>query len=111
MKINEFAEPVDSDSLPFDVVDDLAIYMRNDPIFYRKEFFPLILKIKKLYDTNKAIDSAQMFSPMINKAMHSYCRKFNIPKHPEELLGDEERDTLIQKLHSEELTNIRNGEY
>ena len=27
------------DEIPFDVVDDLAIFMRNDPMFYRDRHF------------------------------------------------------------------------
>ena len=45
MRIDEFAQPMD-DKLPFDVVDDVAIFMRNDPMFYRKSLFPAIINYK-----------------------------------------------------------------
>jgi len=110
MKIDEFAAPVD-DSLPFDVVDDLAVYMRNDPMFYRKQLFPAILRIKGMYDNEIKINPNEIFGSIIDKALGSYCRKFNIMKRPDELLGDDERTALVHKLHSEEMTNIRNGAY
>ena len=45
MRIDEFAAPT-NDSLPFDVADDVAIFMRNDPMFYRKQLFPAIMSMK-----------------------------------------------------------------
>ena len=98
------------DKLPFDVIDDISIFMRNDPMFYRKEFFPVIMKLKGLKESNKPINS-KLFMPMIQKATEQYCRKFNIPRRPEQLLDDDEQRTLIQKLYSEEMANIKKGAY
>jgi hypothetical protein len=36
VKINEFYDQPIDDSLPYNVVDDVCIFMRNDPMFYRK---------------------------------------------------------------------------
>jgi len=52
MRIDEFSQPVD-DSLPFDVVDDVAVFMRNDPQFYRKSFFPVVDKMKTACQAGK----------------------------------------------------------
>ena len=41
VKIVEFSH---ADDLGYDVVEDVAIYMRNDPMFYRKHYFPAMTK-------------------------------------------------------------------
>lgn len=111
MKIVEFFDKAIDDSLPFDVVDDITIFMRNDPLFYRKEFYPTILKLKDLHNKNKTVNPHKMFGPVIDRACESYCREFKINRRPEELMSLEERKALVTKLFSEEMTNIRKGEY
>jgi hypothetical protein len=111
VKINEFHDQDYDNTLPFDVVDDVAIFMRNDPMFYRKTFFPAITNLKNCSEKGEKINPKKIFGPMINDACTTYCRKFNIPKRPEELLDDNEKDSLIRKLYSEEMTNIRKGVY
>ena len=110
MRIEEFTKP-DDNALPFDVVDDISIYMRNDPIFYRKELFPAIISMKDAYGRKESINPESIFGPMIQKATQNYCRKFNINKRPEELLNNEDKKSLVQKLYSEELKNIQKGVY
>lgn len=111
MKIVEFFDKPIDQSLPFDVIDDITVFMRNDPMFYRKEFFPAVLKIKSLNDKKQKINPHKEFGPMIDRACESYCRKFKINRRPEELMSLEERKALVDKLFSEEMTNIRKGEY
>jgi hypothetical protein len=110
MRIDEFAAPMD-DSLPFDVVDDVAIFMRNDPMFYRKQLFPAIMKMKGRYDAGKSCVAEQCVGEACSNAVESYCRAFDLGKRPEELLTAEEQKVLVQKIYSEEMTQIRNGAY
>ena len=110
MRIEEFSK-VDDNKLPFDVVDDLSVYMRNDPVFYRKELFPAIINMKASHDRKETVDPESLFGPMIHKAINNYCKKFKINKHPDDLLTKEDRKGLIQKLYSEELNNIQKGVY
>ena len=111
MKIVEFFDKAIDKDLPFDVVDDITVFMRNDPMFYRKEFFPAVLKLKDLYSKKKTANPHKTFGPMIDRACESYCKRFNINRRPEELMSLEERKALVDKLFSEEMTNIRKGEY
>jgi hypothetical protein len=107
--IREFYnKPIDDASLPYDIVDDMAVFVRNDPMFYRKNFFPAIQKMKA---KGSNFDPVKELGPMIDKASHNYCKKFNINKRPETLLNAEEKKVLINKLYSEEMTQIRNGVY
>ena len=110
MRIDEFSQPID-DTLPFDVVDDLAIFMRNDPMFYRKSLFPAIMNMKDCNDKGEKYDAPNSLMPVINKATESYCKSFNIDRRPEQLLSNEEKKLLLNKIYSEEMTNIRKGAY
>lgn len=97
--------------LPFDIVDDLAIYMRNDPTFYRKIFFPAVIKMKNCYEQNKKFNAKKELFPIIDRAAGNYCKKFKIERRPEDLLNDKDRQMLAKKLYSEEMTNIKKGTY
>ena len=111
VKIVEFFDkPLDT-SLPFNVIDDVAIFMRNDPMFYRKSFFPAVMKMKGLHDKGKTINPSKCLGECVSAAMESYCRKFKINKRPDQLMSDEEKDELINKLFSEEMKMIKDGAY
>jgi hypothetical protein len=112
VKINEFyQQPIDDTKLPFDVVDDLAIFMRNDPMFYRKSLFPAIMDMKDCCDKGTKYNAPKNLMPVIDKATESYCKHFKMNKRPEQLLSDEEKKTLLNKIYAEEMTNIRKGAY
>ena len=97
--------------LPYNVVDDMAIFMRNDPMFYRKNFFPAVMRMKDCHDNGKTYNADKELRPIIEKAMGLYCSKFKLPKRPEEIMDDQDKKNLIQKLYSEEMTQIRKGAY
>jgi hypothetical protein len=110
MKINEFAQR-DDFKLPFDIVDDLHVYMRNDPMFYRKDYYPTMTRISDLTKAKKKVDPHKEFTPMIDKACESYCTKFDIARDPSEVFSENDRKALVSKIYSEEIEGIRKGEY
>lgn len=109
MRIEDL-ETINKD-LPFNVVEDMAIFMRNDPKFYRKSFFPAVMRMKDCHTSGKKFNAVKEFGPMIEKAAVDYCRKFKIERHPNDLMDEQEKQDLMRKLYSEEMTQIRNGEY
>jgi hypothetical protein len=110
MRIDEFTQK-DNTDLPFDIVDDMAVYMRNDPMFYRKEYLPVVFKMKDMIDSNQAVNGETMFTPVIEKGINSYCRRYDVGRRPEELLSDDELKGLVEKLYSEEISSIKKGVY
>lgn len=106
--IREITEERD---LPFDLVDDTSVFMRNDPQFYRKEYFPTISKVADLHRAGKIKNAKNTLKPMIDKGITSYCAKYNLAKTPEEVFKQEDRDALLDKLFSEEMDQIKNGDY
>ena len=109
MRIDEFTHKTD-DRLPFDVVDDVAIYMRNDPMFYRKQLFPAIMRMKDMHDAGKTMNPDDCLGECTSLAIESYCQKFNLGS-PEKVFKDEDKELLIKKLFGEELKQIKDGVY
>ena len=105
MKIFEVTEP------NFDIVDDTSFYMRNDPEFYRKQYFPTMASIADMHSKGKDIDPRKCLGDMVNHGCTSYCKKYNLAKHPDELFTKEIRDSIIDKIFAEELDEIKKGEY
>jgi hypothetical protein len=109
MRIEDL-EAINQD-LPYNLVDDIAIYMRNDPTFYRQVFFPAVQKMKEMHHKGEKYNPDAELGPMIKKAATNYCKKFNIPRLPEELVSEDEYRDLVKKIYSEELTNIKKDVY
>ena len=109
MRIDEFAQPMD-DRLPFDVADDVAIYMRNDPMFYRKHLFPAIMRMKDRHDAGKGCVAEECLGEVCNNAMESYCKKFKLGS-PKNVFKPEDKGLIINKLFGEEMKMIKDGQY
>ena len=105
MKIFEVVEP------NFDIVDDTSVYMRNDPEFYRKEYFPAMASIADMHNKGQEINPRKCLGDMVNHGCTSYCKKYNLAKHPDDLYTKEHRDAILNKLFSEEMEEIKKGEY
>jgi hypothetical protein len=110
MKIVEFANPGEN-KLNFDVVDDVCVYMRNDPTFYRKSFFPTMSRIADMHRAGKEINAQECMSGMIESGLNSYCKKYKVASIPDEVFTQDDRDRIIDKLFSEEMEQIKQGEY
>lgn len=110
MRIDEFAQTTD-DRLPFDVVDDLHVYMRNDPMFYRQNYFPTMCEMGKYIEKKQKVNVKEILSPLIDKGINQYCEKYKLAKYPEEVFTLEDKIRLIQKIVDEEMPRMREGEY
>ena len=109
MKINEFTTPQDT-GLKFDVVDDAVVFMRNDPVFYRKKYFPAMASMADRVRNGKDIDRSVIGS-VVDSGINSYCKKYNLAKGPSEIFTADDRNSIIEKICSEELVEIDKGAY
>ena len=100
-----------NEDIPFDVVDDLAIFMRNDPMFYRKTFFPAMADASDKLERGEAIDPAIIIKPVVDKGVKSYCGKYVKNKRAEDIFTDEDKKACVDKLCTEEMPNIEKGMY
>lgn len=110
MRINEFSQQPEN-RFDYDVVDDVCVFMRNDPIFYRKSFFPAISRIADLHREGKSIDKKQCLGQMIENALEAYCKRFDVADIPDQMFNDNDRQNIMDKIYSEEMEQIRKGEF
>ena len=99
------------EEIPFDVVEDLAIFMRNDPMFYRKTFFPAMADVSDKMERGESIDPIVFIKPMVDKGINSYCKKFIKDRRPEDIFTDADRNTCCKKIQAEEIPNVKKGMY
>lgn len=116
MKINEFFDQEKiqdlkiGDQLPFDVIEDLIIYMKNDPTFYREQLYPAMIDVQEAVRNGGKYNKKKLM-PVIERAIESYLKKFEISKRPKDLMMPEEKIECINKLLKDEVDNFRNGVY
>ena len=97
--------------LPFDVADDVVVFMQNDPEFYRTQTYPTLVNVQKAVNNGGKFNKKQMF-PMIDKAVEQYIKKFDIPKRRDKVLSTEaEKIECATRLLNAEKENFRNKEY
>lgn len=80
MKIFEVSEfdSIKPEKLDFDLADDLAFFIQNDPMFYRKEMYPVVVDFTSNAKAGRK-SSPKIFVPVVKKAIKVYCTQFNIP--------------------------------
>jgi hypothetical protein len=100
VKLNEFHDmEIPDEILPkpdFNVGEDLLIFMRNDPMFYRKTFFPAI-------EDFKTTKKKPVLVRLVKKGLGSYCNKFNIPNPQEDLMSDGDIIELVKQIISDDI--------
>jgi len=101
----------DEESLPFDIVEDLHVFMKNDAMFYRRVYFPTMTKIADAIKSKKNINFAKTVQPMIDRAVDIYTKRFDLPASTKEMFKDEDRANLVARIKEEEMENIQQGEY
>jgi len=109
VKIVEFNQSPPSD-FKFDLVDDAIFYMRNDPSFYRKQYFPTMAKMADIESAGKKVDKSSI-EPMISRGITSYCKKYNLGRHPDDVFTQDHRMNILDRIMQEEYDNIKKGMY
>ena len=89
-----FNNPI-QDSMPFNVIDDVHFHMLNDEGFYRKHYLPCMDKMRS--ENNEKVIQGHIM-PMIDKCLNHYCLKYDINKHPKELMNNSEKSELAHKV-------------
>lgn len=81
----------------YDVPSDLLIFMRNDPMFYRKNFFPAIERYKEDTKDTTSLEN------MVKVGLGEYCNKFKIENPQEELMGEGDIIDLVRTIIADEM--------
>ena len=112
MKINELDDrPGEPIRFNFDPCDDAVVFMRNDPVFYRRKYYPAIQQLKDTVKNKKRIDAEGIFGSVVDSGMNTYCKKFMPGKTASQMFTMEDRTRMIEKICSEEIQYVTNGEY
>lgn len=110
VKLVEVTDEKIYDQLDYDVGQDLIVYMRNEPMFYRKHLYPALVDVQEAVKNGGQVSKKQLL-PVIEKAIISYINKYNLKKRPEEIMNDQEKLDCINTLLTDEQENFRNGTY
>ena len=116
VKINEFFDKDNfkelkiGDELPYNVVEDLCIYMKNNPSFFRKHYYPAMVDVQEATKNGGKYNKRKMI-PAVEVAIREYIKEYDIQKRPEDLLTDREKMECISNILKDELEALRAGEY
>jgi len=111
MNIDDIHGKLKQNDLSYDIVDDAQVYMKNDPMFYRKEYFPAVSKMADMHRAGKKANPRDILMPMIDKGCIGYCKKYKVARHPDDIFHQEDRDLLFDKIYQEEMEQIEKGDY
>lgn len=113
MFIREFVSSIqkDKEELPFDIEDDLVVYMRNEPMFYRKHYYPAVLKMQSAHKSNQSIDAVSLWAPIVKRAIMPYMKKFGIDKNTKDIIDMNKIKSIASKIYSDEINHIKSGSY
>ena len=100
-----------SKKIPWDLVEDALVYMRNEPMFYRKEYYPIMTQIADSHRAGNDKKIKEMIMPLINKGILSYCKKYNLASMPDDIFSEDHRNKMYEKIFQEEMDQIKKGEY
>ena len=95
--------------IPFDIIEDLKVFMRNDPMFYRKQYMPCMVAMQNKL-ANKEKDYKTVLGPMVEKACAIYNQKYNVTKN-NKLLNNEQYQECMASIMNDEIKALRNGAY
>ena len=95
--------------LGYDLKDDLMFFMNNDPDFYRKKYFPAMLKFDRYCKEGKEV-GPRGFEPLVRHAYECYQNKFPV-EGLEKDLAAEMCESICKSIHEQELKNVKNKFY
>jgi hypothetical protein len=99
-----------SNELDWDIVEDLVIFMKNDPDFYRRNVYPCMVDVQETVRHGGKFNKKSML-PIVEKAINEYIKKFDIKKRPEDLMNSSQKMECISKMLNDEKENFRKGTY
>ncbi len=68
----------------FDPGKDILVYMQNDPMFYRKHLYPVLIDYEESKKNKQSFNTKSLL-PVVDAAIPLYCKKFNIMQDPRKL--------------------------
>ena len=110
MRVSDITDIDPGAPLPWNMVDDLIIFMKNENNFYRRKLYPVLVNVQETLHNGGKFNKRDLI-PIIDEAIKAYINKFEINKRPEDMMSPAEKMECIDKLLNDEKENFRNGEY
>ena len=73
--------------------------MRNDPMFYRKNFYPALEQYKSSKDKG-------CLNKMVSQGLDGYVQKFNIPNPKQSLMNSGDMKELVAQIITDEMEDL-----
>jgi hypothetical protein len=110
MNINElFGTEDKKKDLGYDLKDDLVFFMNNDPEFYRKKYYPTMLKFDEYFKEGKMV-GPRGFEKLVREAYAIYQNKFPV-EGLESTLESEMCEEICNFIHEQETKNCKDKFY
>lgn len=93
-----------------DLRDDLVFYMRSDPVFYRKAYYPAMCELDDAIDSGRKTGPG-MLKKMVELAAYNYVKKFGIKETVDDVFTKEDLSEVINHIYNEESEKCRKGDY
>ena len=100
MKLVEFTDinPQD-EKINFDVADDMHFHMKNDSMFYRKQYLPFLDQIAKSESGDEKIEAG--LGKLLDNCYAHYSKKYNIDVDKDVLLGGSVKEDIKQRIRQD----------
>lgn len=95
--------------LGYDLCDDMMCFMNNESTFYRKDYFPVMHKLKEYIKAGKEVHP-RAFEGLVKKAFETYKNKFPV-EGLDQALDKEMLEKICNEIHRSEIQNIKDGHY
>ena len=97
----------EKEEMPYDLANDVKVYMLNDKNFYRKQYYPCMVKLQSNIKRS-AYDPVADIESMVKKGCGAYCKKYDAnPK----LFDKDFMKNLVNDILKDETPRLRKGEY
>ena len=110
MKLFEVDQEL-SKKINFDLVEDAMIWMRNEPMFYRRVYYPAMTEFADKLRSGQEFNVKEILMPVINKGITAYTSKYKLAPQTDDVFTEEHRNQLFDKIYKEEAEQIQKGEY
>lgn len=103
MKIVEFfnsEQESEKSRFDFDVPNDVYQFMINDPVFYRRVYYPTVTKMCDKHAKGVEINPKKELQPIILNACSTYVEQYKLNADANSLLSTDELDGIANKIYN-----------
>jgi cyclopropane fatty-acyl-phospholipid synthase-like methyltransferase len=84
----------------YDLADDIHQFMINDPVFYRRHYFPKVTSMCDKHKKGTEINPASELKTVILNACNQYVETFKLNADPDTLLDEREVEAIAVKIYN-----------